>query len=71
MSVFDKFKPASAPELSSLLESVDLSMQLLSVKVGEFNEENTLLREEASRCNTNVLNLNKRVVYYHEKIKLY
>jgi FtsZ-binding cell division protein ZapB len=46
-------------------------MQVLNLKVSEFNEENTILRDEFTRCNQSNATLNKKVVYYQEKIKLY
>ncbi len=39
--------------------------------MNEFNEENSILRDEFSRCNQSNVTLNKRIVYYQEKIKLY
>jgi FtsZ-binding cell division protein ZapB len=46
-------------------------MQVLSLKVTEFNEENNVLRDEFTRCNQSNLALNKKIIYYQEKIKLY
>jgi FtsZ-binding cell division protein ZapB len=41
------------------------------VKVSEFNEENNDLRNEYQKMQSQNTNLNKRILYFTEKIKLY
>jgi hypothetical protein len=51
-SILEKFtKSYTNLELSSYLEEIDLNMQVLNLKVSEFNEENNILRDEFTRCN--------------------
>lgn len=57
--------------MAALIEEIDVTVQIMGVKVGEFNNENDLLREEFQRCNSQNMQLNKRILYYQEKMKLY
>jgi FtsZ-binding cell division protein ZapB len=54
-----------------LLEEVENYLHQLAVKVAELNEENNVLRDEFQKMQSQNTNLNKRILYFTEKIKLY
>jgi hypothetical protein len=54
-----------------MLEMAENYLHQLTVKVSEVNEENNNLRDEFQKMQSQNTNLNKRILYFTEKIKLY
>ena len=57
--------------LSAMLEQVENYLHQLTVKVSELNEENCHFRDEYQKMQSQNANLNKRILFFTEKIKLY